>query len=115
MIDYLEHRGYIGSVRYSADDEVFHGKLQGIRDLVTYEATDVASLKRSFHEGVDDYLATCAKRGKAPEQPFKGSFNVRVGRDLHRRAAVFASERNKKLNAVVSDALEQYLEIAERS
>jgi predicted HicB family RNase H-like nuclease len=72
----------------------------------------VTSLKKGFYEAVDDYLATCKKRGKAPEQPFKGSFNVRVGVELHKRAAVFASERGKKLNAVVSEALEKYLETA---
>jgi hypothetical protein len=26
--DYMEHKGYIGSVRFSAEDDVFHGKLQ---------------------------------------------------------------------------------------
>lgn len=113
MKDFMESKGYIGSVRYSAEDEVVHGKLQGIRDLVTYEGTDVASLKRNFHEAVEDYLAACKKRGKAPEQPFKGSFNVRVGRELHKRAAVFASEHKKKLNSVVSEALEKYLETAD--
>ena len=112
MKDFLEYKDYIGSVRFSAEDEVFHGKLQGIRDLVTYEGTDVASLKQSFSDAVDDYLETCKKRGKTPEQPFKGSFNVRVGRELHKRAAVFASEHKKKLNSVVSDALEKYLETA---
>lgn len=114
MNDFMQYKGYIGSVRYASEDEVFHGKLQGIRDLVTYEGTDVTSLKQSFHEAVDDYLDACKKRGKSPDQPFKGSFNVRVGRDLHRRAAVFASERKKKLNAVVSEALEKYLETADR-
>ena len=112
MRDFIEYKGYIGSVHFSGEDEVFHGKLQGIRDLVTYEGTDVTSLKQSFHGAVDDYLATCKKRGKAPDQPFKGSFNVRVGRELHKRAAVFASERKMKLNAVVSEALEKYLETA---
>ncbi len=29
----MEHKGYIGSVRFSDEDEVFHGKLQGIRVL----------------------------------------------------------------------------------
>ena len=110
MNDTMEHKGYVGSVHYSAEDEVFHGKLEGIRDLVTYEATDVAGLKRSFREAVEDYLQTCRKHGKTPETPYKGTFNVRVGRDLHKRAAVFAADRHKKLNAVVTEALEQYLE-----
>jgi predicted HicB family RNase H-like nuclease len=108
----MEYKGYIGSVRYSAEDDVLHGRLQGIRDLVTYEGTDVASLKQNFYEAVEDYLKTCKKRGKAPQQPFRGSFNVRVGSELHKRAAVFASEHNKKLNSVVSEALEKYLETA---
>jgi predicted HicB family RNase H-like nuclease len=108
--DFMEYKGYIGSVRFSGEDEVFHGKLQGIRDLVTYEGTDVASLKQNFTGAVDDYLETCRKRGKPPEQPFKGTFNVRVGRELHKRAAVYASEHKKKLNSVVSEALEKYLE-----
>jgi len=108
--DFMEYKGYIGSVRFSGEDEVFHGKLQGIRDLVTYEGTDVSSLKQNFTEAVDDYLETCRKRGKSPEQPFKGTFNVRVGRELHKRAAVYASEHKKKLNSVVSEALEKYLE-----
>jgi predicted HicB family RNase H-like nuclease len=72
----------------------------------------VTSLKQNFAEAVDDYLETCKKRGKSPEQPFKGTFNVRVGRELHKRAAVYAAEHKKKLNSVVSEALEKYLDTA---
>ncbi len=74
----------------------------------------MASLKQNFTGAVDDYLETCRKRGKSPEQPFKGTFNVRVGRELHKRAAVYAAEHKKKLNAVVGEALEKYLETARR-
>jgi predicted HicB family RNase H-like nuclease len=63
----------------------------------------------SFRNAVDDYLATCEKHGKPADEPFKGSFNVRVGPELHKRAAVFAAERKKKLNSVVTEALEKYL------
>lgn len=115
MSDFLEeYKGYIGSVHYSAEDEVFHGKLEGIRDLVTYEGTDAASLKSAFREAVDDYLETCQRQNKAPDTPFKGSFNVRVGASLHKRAAFYAAEHNKKLNLIVSEALEKYLETAAR-
>jgi predicted HicB family RNase H-like nuclease len=40
----------------------------------------------------------------------KGSFNVRPGRDLHRRGMLCAKRRGIKLDAVVSDALRRYLE-----
>ncbi|MCK0743702.1 toxin-antitoxin system HicB family antitoxin [Chromohalobacter nigrandesensis] len=43
----------------------------------------VAELEAAFREAVDDYLATCEQLGEAPETPSKGSFNVRVGHDLH--------------------------------
>lgn len=110
----LTYKGYTGSVEFSEKDEVFHGKLVGIRDLVTYEATDAPGLKASFRAAVEDYLATCKRQGKPPDVPFKGSFNVRVGRDLHKRAAIYASERGKKLNALVGEALAHYLDREER-
>src|SRR5208283_822818 len=106
----LTFKGYTGSVEFSEKDEVFHGKLIGIRDLITYEATDAPGLKASFRNAVEDYLATCKKHGKQPDVPFKGSFNVRVGRDLHKRAAIYASERGTKLNALVGEALAHYLD-----
>jgi predicted HicB family RNase H-like nuclease len=108
----MEYRGYIGSVDFSSEDEVFHGRLEGIRDLVTYEGTDVESLKRSFRDAVEDYIDMCRDKNKPPDVPFKGSFNVRVGRDLHKRAAIYSAEHNKRLNAVVTEALERYLERA---
>ena len=37
------------------------------------------------------YLEFCAETGKQPEKPFKGSFNVRIGADLHRKATLAAS------------------------
>ncbi len=110
MSNTLEYKGYIGSVEFCSEDEAFHGKVEGIRDLVSYEATDVESLKRAFHQAVDDYLATCDKKHKKPEQAFKGVFNVRVRPELHRRAFIYSTAHNKKLNNVVSEALEKYLE-----
>jgi predicted HicB family RNase H-like nuclease len=112
MSNVLEYKGYIGSVEFSSEDDVFHGKLEGIRDLVSYEATDVDGLKRAFHEAVDDYLATCQKKTKQPERPFKGAFNVRVRPELHRRVFIYSTAHKKKLNNVVSEALEHYLQDA---
>ncbi len=109
MSQTLHYEDYDGSVEYSAEDRILHGSLLGIRDVVTYEGTDVNSLEANFKAAVDEYLAFCAAEGKVPDRPFKGSFNVRVGTDLHKRAALFAEEHNQKLNNVVSQALEVFL------
>ena len=56
MKNVLKYKGYIGSVFFSEEDGVYHGKVEFIRDLVNYEASEVDALEASFHEAVDDYL-----------------------------------------------------------
>jgi predicted HicB family RNase H-like nuclease len=113
MKDMMAYKGYYGSVHYRDEDQVFHGKIEFIRSLVSYEGTDVKSLRKSFEEAVDDYLGLCEKEGKEPEMPFKGSFNVRTGTDLHRRAMLFAKSKGTNLNSIITDALEKYLSATE--
>ena len=106
----LEYKGYLGSVEYSAEDKVLHGRLEFIRDLVNYEGNDVEGITAAFQEAVDDYLEFCDADGRKPDVPLKGSFNVRPGRDLHRRAMLFAKHNDMNLNTVVSNALSLYLD-----
>src|ERR1035437_8551397 len=113
MSQTLKYRGYDGSVLYSAEDRVLHGRILGIRDMVSFEGTNVKSLETNFKGAVNEYLAFCKAEGKTPDIPFKGNFNVRVPQDLHQRAALYAEEHEVKLNAVVQDALREYLTHAE--
>ena len=105
----LQHKGYSGSVLYSAEDEMLHGRVLGIRDTISYGGTSVKSLAKNFRDAVDEYLRFCEETGKVPAPPFKGSFNVRVSPELHQRAALYADEHDMKLNAVVQQALSDYL------
>lgn len=110
MKDMMEYKDYAGSVHFNAEDEVFYGKIEYIRDLVSYEGHDAKSIRAAFEEAVDDYLALHAERGTLADQPFKGSFNVRPGSELHRKAAIYAREHDVNLNHVVVQALEKFLE-----
>ena len=109
MKDMIHYKGYYGSVHYSDDDRVFFGKIKYIKSLVNYEGTGVTNLRQAFKEAVDDYLELCQNEGIEPDQSFRGSFNVRTGCDLHRKAALYAKEKGINLNNVVREALEQYL------
>ena len=68
MSTMLEYKGYLGSVEYSDEDEVLHGRLEFIRDLVTYEGEDAKGIKAAFQEAVDDYLELCEAEGRKPCQ-----------------------------------------------
>src|ERR1700761_9820652 len=109
MSDLLTYKGFFGSARYSAADEVFYGKLEGIDDLVNYEGSSVKELMKAFHEAVEDYLETCKKIGKEPNKTYKGSFNVRIPSELHREAAIFAASKDTSLNDFVKTAIQYAL------
>ncbi len=113
MSQTLEYKGYDGSVLYSAEDKMLHGRVLGVRDMISYGGKDVAGLEKNFKAAVDEYLAYCRHEKKAPDTPYKGSFNVRLGPELHKRAALYAEEHNQKLNALVHAAVNQYLAHAE--
>ena len=109
MIDMTQYKGYYGSVHYSDEDGCFFGKIEYIRGLYSYEGHDVASIRKAFHETVDEYLDDCKGKNKAPDKPFKGSFNVRTGPELHRKACIYAQVKKMNLNNVIIKALESYL------
>ena len=86
----MTYKGYQARVEYDADDEIFVGHLAGINDVIGFHADSVSDLKAAFHEAVDDYAATCAKIGKAPQKPYSGQIMVRVDPRVHAQAALAA-------------------------
>jgi predicted HicB family RNase H-like nuclease len=102
----LEYKGYIGSAEVDLESGTLFGRLLFIRDVIGYNGSTVTELRQAFESAVDDYLATCAEEGDEPDVPCKGSFNVRVGPDLHKEVALLARKRGVSLNDLVCSALE---------
>ena len=109
MKNTMEYKGYIGSVEFSENDGVFFGKVQGIRSLISYEGTTAQELISDFHGAVDDYLIVCKEEGIEPESAYKGSLNVRLGSELHKRAAVYAISHQQSLNSFIEEAVRDKL------
>lgn len=105
MKNFLQYKGYTGSVDFSEEDNCLFGKVIGIRALLSYEGESVADLKKDFQNCIDEYLELCADKSIDPEKPYKGSFNVRVTPEIHRDAALCAAELGMTLNGFVTDAL----------
>lgn len=101
----LTYKGFIGSVYFSADDAVFFGKVEGIKDLITFEGETVNELTEAFHYVIDEHIKDCKEQNIEPEKSYKGSFNVRITPELHRRLVVSAKIKGETLNSFVADAL----------
>ena len=103
----FEYKGYSGSVEASIEDGVLHGKILFVTDVVTYEADTLPQLEQEFNAAVDDYLDTCKALDVTPCKPFKGSFNVRIGAQLHKSIAVMAARQGVSLNDFIKTTLEK--------
>ena len=105
MNNILTYKGFIGSVRFSAADDVFFGKLEGINDLITFEGETVQELKDAFHYVVDEHIKDCENENIPTEKSYKGSFNVRLTPDLHRQIATIARVQGQSLNQYINSVL----------
>ena len=101
MKNTIQYKGYTGTVEYSDTDCLLFGKVLGIKGLVSYEGHSVAELKEDFECAVDDYLEMCKSMNITPEKVYKGSFNVRLDPELHKRACIIAQSEHISLNQFV--------------
>lgn len=110
MSSMLEYKGYHATVEYNAEEEIFVGEVFGISDSLNFHGTSVEELKEMFHQSIDNYLELCKQIGKNPEKEFRGSFNVRISPELHRKAALEAEKQKITLNQYVLRAIEKSFE-----
>jgi len=106
MKDILQYDGFIGSVHFDTDAAVFYGKIEGIDDLVTFEGESVTELQQAFKEAIEDYIEICQQKGKPIHKSYKGSFNVNIPPELHRRAIQTSLMLGISLNQFVKKAIE---------
>ena len=78
------YKGYTGRVVFDDEAMVFHGRVEGITHVITFEGRTSEEVLRAFRNSVDDYLAWAEEDGFEPERPFSGEVPVRVSPAQHR-------------------------------
>ena len=106
MNNTIQYKGYVGSVEFSEKDCIFYGKVMGIRSLISYAGESAKELLDGFHGAVDDYLENCKTEGKEPEVAFKGSFNIRLSPELHKKLYIYAAANQMSINKYIEQTLE---------
>lgn len=64
----LEYKGYTTKISYSAEDQILHGKIEDINDLVDFQSDSAKDIVNEFHNAVDDYFSFCKEVGKEPDK-----------------------------------------------
>jgi DNA end-binding protein Ku len=103
----LRYKDYQGGVEFDKGSLIV--RVLHIDDLITTEIDNASEAQAAFVELVDDYIASCVALGKQPCKPFKGSFNIRISSNLHKKAAFAAIEEGETLNSFVESAIEAKL------
>lgn len=103
------YKGFTATVEFDADEMLLHGRIDNIKDVVTFHAGSVEQLQSHFQEAVDDYLDLCSERGEEPDKPYSGRFVVRLDPDQHRRAALSADRKGVSLNTWIVEAVDAAL------
>lgn len=109
----LKYKGFFGTVDFSAEDEVFYGKVDGINDLITFEGESVQELKTSFHYMVDGHIKDCEAEKKPLKKSYSGSFNIRLTPQMHRQLAEKALHKGITLNQFLKNVIIKELDIAD--
>ncbi len=103
----ISYKGYHARIEFDDEDEIFVGHIAGIKDRVGFHADMVSDLKLAFHEAVDDYIAVCAKAGKAPDKVYSGKMMFRVDPKVHANASIAAELAGKSLNQWAENVLQK--------
>ena len=103
----LTYKDYQGRFEYDPEADIFHGDVLHINDVITFQGRSIDELKAALADSVEDYLEFCAQKGKTPEKPYSGRFNVRITPELHQKAAHTAAIEGMSLNNWVNHAVEK--------
>jgi len=109
MKNILRYKDFLATIYFSPDDDCFHGWIEEINDLVSFEGRSVGELKKEFRKAAEDYLEICRTTGKEAQKSFKGSFNIRISPELHQKAVRRARLMGITLNQLVRRAMEAEL------
>ena len=75
------------------------------QDVITFQGRSIDELKQALADSVEDYLEFCVPKGKIPEKPYSGRFNVRITPEVHQPIALEAARDGISINSWVARAL----------
>ena len=92
----MTHKGYTARIEYDERDNLFAGRILGLRAMISFHGETVDELRKEFMAAVEDYLNDCLQLGVTPEKPTSGKLMLRVPPEVHSAALIAAKSAGKR-------------------
>ena len=102
----MSHKGYTARVEFDERDNIFVGRVLGIRTMISFHGQTVAELRAEFERAVEDFVRDCKEKGLKPQKPASGKLLLRVPPEVHGAALVAAQAAGKSLNQWATELLQ---------
>ena len=102
----MSHKGYAARVEFDERDNIFVGRVLGIRTMISFHGETVAELRGEFEAAVEDFVRECKEKGLKPQKPASGKLLLRVPPEVHGAALVAAQAAGKSLNQWATELLQ---------
>jgi predicted HicB family RNase H-like nuclease len=103
----MNHKGYTARIEFDERDNIFVGRVLGLRTMISFHGDTVAELRSDFEIAIEEFLRDCKEQGLRPEKPASGKLMLRVPPEIHGAALVAAQAAGKSLNQWATEVIQQ--------
>ena len=101
----MTHKGYTARIEYDERDNLFAGRILGLRAIISFQGETVDELRKEFIAAIEDYLNDCLQQGITPEKSTSGKLMLRVPPEVHSAALIAAQAAGISLNQWATEVL----------
>jgi predicted HicB family RNase H-like nuclease len=103
----LRYKDYVARIDVDIEAKALHGRVLGLRDVLSFYGKTFEELEANFHATIDNYIAWCEEEGVAPEKSWLGKMTFRPSDELRARIAIAAAARGVSINEYLQTELDR--------
>jgi predicted HicB family RNase H-like nuclease len=98
----ISYRGYHAEIKYDPSADAFHGRVLGMRDVISFYGRTPEELRHEMQAAIEGYLDWCETDGAKPEKSWTGKLTLRSDDDFRRRVLIAAAARGQSVSAWIN-------------
>ena len=60
----MKYKNHIARIEFDERDNIFVGRVRGLRSIVSFHGTTMSGLRREFKTAIDEFVRDCEERSE---------------------------------------------------